>query len=262
MRQKRNLTVVKERGVALITVSRPALLNALSRETLIELSESFRAIDGDSSTSVIILTGEGNRAFCAGADINDLANVRNMREYMDFIRLGNRVFVDIQNTEKPTIAAVNGYAVGAGCELVMACDMAIAAEHAKFGFPEINIGAFPSGIAASLLSKLVGVSRAKELIFTGQLIDAKEAWRIGLVNRLTAGPEMMREVISLAKELADKPKTAIRLAKSALNHICDMTQAGGLEYAEKCGAILFDTEDFKIRSRAFLEKRNLKDSQK
>jgi enoyl-CoA hydratase len=194
-----NLLVEIKDRIATVTVNRPKVLNALNEATLKELDQAFISFENDSEVKVVILTGAGEKAFVAGGDIAVMQPLGPVAA-RDFARMAQKILDRIENSPKPVIAAINGYALGGGCELAMACDLRIASESARLGQPEINLGIIPGWAGTQRLARLVGKGRAKELLFTGEMIDAREAWRIGLVNRVVPAAELM----SAARELAVK----------------------------------------------------------
>jgi enoyl-CoA hydratase len=249
-----NLLVERESRVAVLTVQRPQRLNALDASTLNEIGQAFLDFQQDQSIHCIIVTGAGGKAFVAGADINELARDTPEAAHRR-ARRGQEVFDQIERLGKPVIAAVNGLALGGGCELAMACTLRIAAETARFGQPEINLGLIPGFAGTQRLARLVGKSKAMELILTGNSITAHEAMECGLVNRVVPAASLMNETRSLAADLAAKPPIALRYAMEAVNRGLDMP------FAEACGfeAALFGmtmtTEDVREGTQAFLEKR-------
>ncbi|MBV7276638.1 short-chain-enoyl-CoA hydratase, partial [Clostridium sp. PL3] len=211
----KNLTFVKEDKIAIVTINRPKALNALNSETLKELDTVIDALYEDKEALAVILTGEG-KAFVAGADISEMKDL-NTIEGRDFGILGNKVFRKLENMGKPVIAAVNGFALGGGCELSMACDIRIASSKAKFGQPEAGLGITPGFGGTQRLPRLVGEGMAKELIYTGKIIDASEALRIGLVNRVVEPEQLIVEVKALANTIAAQAPIAVKLCKAAIN---------------------------------------------
>lgn len=241
-------------GIAVITINRPAAMNAMTPATLDELAEAVRRVNGTPEVRAAILTGAGAKAFMAGADI---AAMRDMTpaQARDLARQAHLIYADIERSPKPFIAAVNGYALGGGCELAMACDIRLASENAKFGQPEINIGIIPGFGGTQRLPRLVGKGRALEMILTGEMIDAREAHRIGLVNRVVTQEELPEEARRLARAIAAKGMVAVGLCKEAVNNGLNMELAKACAYEAELFAHSFSTADQKEGMSAFLEKR-------
>jgi len=245
----------KENTLAIITFNRPDVRNALNYLAIDEALEAAGDADADGRVRVLILTGAGDKAFVAGADIEELRE-RNTLTELGRRSAQRRVLANLLETmSKPTIAAINGFAVGTGLELAMACTIRIASENAKFGQPEINLGIMPGNGGTQRLPRLVGEGRAMEMILTGELIDAQEAYRIGLVNRVVPQAELMHYVKDLATKLASKPPLAIKLAKDALHTGLSMSLNDGIEYENKLFAILCGSQDKQEGVNAFLDKR-------
>ncbi len=246
----------KKDGVALVTLNRAEHLNALNRLVFVELEMVFDEIALDPEVKAVVLTGSGNKAFVAGADVAELKNFTAL-EAREFALVAYGTQEKICNLPKPTVAALNGYTLGGGCELAMCCDLRIAAENARLGQPEINLGIIPGGGGTQRLARLVGVSRAKELIFTGKIILAQQAMEWGLVNRVVPLDQLMEESLKLARELAGKsaPALAMALAKSAIDRGVDMDLTSALHYEIDSFACCFATEDHIEGISAFLEKR-------
>lgn len=244
---------VKDR-IATVTVNRPDKLNALNAEAKAELRSLFTGLKTDNSVDIVILTGAGEKAFVAGTDIKELT-VLNKETGMEFSSKGQEVFDLIENLGKPVIAAVNGYALGGGCELAMACHVRIASENAKFGQPEVNLGIIPGYGGTQRLARLIGRGRAMELILTGNQIDAQEALRVGLVNKVVPQAELLNTATAMAQLIASKGQIAVRMSVKAVT----MTAETMLGEGQKLEASLFGdccaTADFKEGTTAFLEKR-------
>lgn len=250
-----NLLLTREGPVALITINRPQVLNALDRQTLDELRHAILELQRDaSSVRAVIITGAGEKAFAAGADITELVDVQ-PAQIKAHAHHGQHVFDLVEHLGTPVIAAINGFALGGGCELAMACTLRIAADTARLGQPEINLGTMPGFAGTQRLSRLVGKGAALELLLTGRHIAAADALKIGLVNRVVPAAELMTEARTLAEELAGKPPIALRYILEAVNRGLDMPfdQAQGLE-ASLFG-LAASTRDMREGTRAFLEKR-------
>lgn len=250
------LLVEKENGIAIVKINNPQSLNALNSTILGELDTLFTELENDSSISVIILTGEG-KAFVAGADITEMSSM-DAAEGKAFGEKGAKVFRKIELLSKPVIAAVNGYALGGGCELAMCCDIRIASAKAKFGQPEVGLGITPGFSGTQRLPRLVGMGKAKELIFTAEAINADEACRIGLVNSVAEPEELMNTAVAMAEKIAGKAPAAVKHSKESINRgmQCSMDEAINIE-ANLFG-LCFATEDQKEGMKAFMEKRKAK----
>jgi enoyl-CoA hydratase len=245
----------KEEGIAIITLNRPERLNALSIRLKEELEDAFEAAGGDSEVRVVILTG-GLKCFSAGADIKERAKIQAAQADAYFSRLKNHDYYGrIENFEKPVIAAVSGVAVGGGCELALVCDLRIASESARFGVPEVKLGMIPAAGGTQRLPRLIGITRAKELLFTGEFIDAQEAWRIGLVNKVVPVESLMQEAGALARKLIGNPPLAVKFAKRAVNAGMQMDLSSALDYESYCASLLSVSEDRIEGFNAFVEKR-------
>jgi enoyl-CoA hydratase/carnithine racemase len=248
------LTLQREGAVTVVTVNRPKVLNALNIATLDELAATMRQLQRDESVRCVIVTGAGEKSFIAGADINELAALTPVagREHA---RAGQAVFDGIEQLGKPVIAAINGYALGGGCELAMACTIRIAADTARLGQPEINLGIIPGYGGTQRLARLIGAGRALELLLTGEQIGAAEAYRLGLVNRVVPAADLMAEAHRLAAAIAAKAPVAMRFILEAVR--CGVQLPLG--EAQALEATLFglvaSTEDMREGTRAFLEKR-------
>jgi len=250
MMEFKNLVVEVEDSIAILKINRPQVLNAMNPETILELEKAVHELNENSKVRVVIITGEG-KAFAAGSDISELVKLDPIkaREYSE---LGHRVLNYIENMGKPVIAAINGYALGSGCELAMACDIRIAAEGARIGQPEVRLGLIPGHAGTQRLARLVGLGKAKELIFTGDTVAADEAKEIGLVNKVVPPEELLEESKNLAKRIASVGRTAVKLAKHTINKsFVDF----GSAYESETFAICFSTAEAKEGMRAFLEKR-------
>lgn len=249
-----NLLVEKDGNIAIVKVNRPKALNALNVETLTDLGRAFTALEQDAEVKAIVLTGGGDKAFVAGADIAYMQNLNSI-EGRNFALLGQGVFSKIEKLSKPVIAAVHGFALGGGCELAMACDFRIASEKAKFGQPEVNLGLIPGFAGTQRLPRLVGKGIAKEILYTGDMLGAAEALRIGLVNKVVPVEELLETATSIAKKIAAKSAVMIRLCKEAINEGLEMELDKGVAHEASLFGLCFATEDQKEGTTAFLEKR-------
>ncbi|KRQ87892.1 putative enoyl-CoA hydratase echA8 [Caloramator mitchellensis] len=246
----------KEENIAVLTISRPKALNALNTKVLKELDGAIDEIENDNEIYALVITGDGEKAFVAGADIAEMKDM-NPKEARNFSILGNKVFRRIESLRIPTIAAVNGYALGGGCELAMACDIRIASETAKFGQPEVGLGITPGFGGTQRLSRIVGKSKAKELIFTGDVIDANEALRIGLVNKVVKKEELIDEAKKLANKISQNAPIAVGLAKAAIDRGYQADIDTAIMYEAEVFSQCFATEDQKDGMTAFTEKRKV-----
>jgi enoyl-CoA hydratase len=249
-----NLLFEKRGRVAYVTLNRPKVLNALNTPTWTELKAAFEDVRGDPAVRGAILTGAGDKAFIAGADIGELAQV-SAAEAAQSSRLGQGVLDLIETLGKPVVAAVNGFALGGGCETAMACTVRVASEAARFGQPEVKLGLLPGGGGTQRLPRLVGRGRALQLILTGEVIDAHEAWRIGLVNEVVPAVQLMaRAEAMLAKMLANAP-LAVGYSIEAVNRGLDGSQAEGLALEASLFGLCAATDDKAEGTQAFLAKR-------
>jgi enoyl-CoA hydratase len=252
-----NIRCEKEGAIAIVTIDRPKALNALNLETLHELLDCFRQLKEDRQIGVVILTGGGEKAFVAGADISYMHEL-SVLEAADFAALGHAVMEAIENAPQPVIAAINGFALGGGCEISLACDIRVAAENAKFGQPEVNLGVIPGFGGTQRLPRLVGKGMACELVYTGDMIGAGEALRIGLVNRVVAADKLMETCREMAGKIVAKGPVAIRLCKETVHNGLQMDLARANSYEAVQFSQCFASEDQKEGMRAFLEKRPAK----
>lgn len=254
-----NLLVEKNGSICTVKVNRPKYLNALNEETYKEIHKCFIELEKDDSIKVIILTGEG-KAFVAGADISFMKDL-DSKGGKDFGVLGTAAFNAVENINKVVIAAINGYALGGGCELAMACDIRIASNYAKLGQPEVSLGITPGSGGTQRLPRIVGVGKAKELIYTGEIIDAQEAHRIGLVNKVVEAEELMNATMKLAEKISSNAVMAVRYSKEAIDKGLQVDKETGMYIESSLFALCFSTEDQKEGMGAFLEKRksNFKD---
>jgi enoyl-CoA hydratase len=249
-----NIEKSVEGGVATITINRPTALNALNYDTLKEMLDCFGEIGKSKEIHAVIITGSGKKAFVAGADISFMAELEPLKA-REFARLGHEVMNVIENLPQPVIAAINGFALGGGCEMALACDIRLASENAKFGQPEVNLGVLPGFGGTQRLPRLVGKGHANELLFSGKMINAEEACRIGLVNRVIAQDKLLEECTSLAGMIVAKAPVAVRLCKEAVNNGMEMDLARGCAHEADLFGICFASEDQQEGMKAFLEKR-------
>src|SRR6202051_1923445 len=249
-----NLLYEKKGAIAYVTLNRPRVLNALNRQTWKELRTVFEDVRDDPEIRGGILTGAGDKAFIAGADIGELAHVTAV-EAEQSSSYGQAVLDLIENLGKPVIAAVNGYALGAGCETAMACTIRVAAEHAKFGQPEVTLGLIPGGGGTQRLPRLVGKGRALQLILSGEMISAQEAYRIGLVNEVVPAADLISRAVAILNKITSNAPIAIKLALEAVNKGLDASQSEGLLLEAAYFGLCAATEDKQEGTSAFLEKR-------
>lgn len=251
--QLQNVRLEVEGAIAIVTMARPKAMNTLNNQTLGELESLFDYFKKDKDIFGVIITGEG-KAFVAGADISQMNgyNAEQGREYADYAQ---SIFNKIEALEKPVIAAVNGYALGGGCELSMSCDIRIASDKAVFGQPEVNLGVIPCFGGTQRLSRLVGTGIAKELIYTARNVKAEEAKSIGLVNKVVPAESLLDEAKAMMQTILSKAPLAVRYAKIAINEGIQMDLYRGLELEKDVCALTFGSDDSKEGMSAFLEKR-------
>jgi enoyl-CoA hydratase len=246
-----NITVERDGAVGVVTLNRPKVLNALNQATMDELVAALEVLDHDDNVRCVVLTGSG-RAFAAGADVTEMADATPVAMLSGY-RFNQ--WERIRKFSKPLIAAVRGFALGGGCELSMLCDMIVAGEGARFGQPEINLGIMPGAGGTQRLTRAVGKARAMELVLTGRHLTAAEALAAGLITRVVPDEVVLDEATSLARQVAEKPPVAVRLAKESILKAFDTTLEGGLDYERKAFYLLFATEDRTEGIQAFLAKR-------
>jgi len=247
--------IFEKAEVATLTINRPKALNALNREVLEGIARILRDVRHDASVRVLIVTGAGDRAFVAGADIAAMSEMSTI-EGQEFMRLGHRVMQTFEDLPIPVIAAVNGFALGGGLELALACDLILASEKARFGQPEINLGIIPGFGGTQRLPHRIGQVRARELIMTGEMFDAKAALEWGLVNRVVAAEALIPETRKLAEKIAGKSGFALRQAKAALRASFTMEEDAGLRFEQSAFGLCFGSEDKAEGTKAFVEKRD------
>lgn len=249
-----NLLLERDGAVAVVTLNRPKVLNALNNQTLAELSACMADLKADAGVRAIILTGAGEKSFVAGADINELAALSPV-EGQAHARRGQLIFDAIENLGKPVIAAINGFALGGGCELAMACTMRLAADTARFGQPEVNLGLIPGYAGSQRLPRLVGKGIAMEILLTGDMVGAQRAYEIGLVNRVVPAADLMAEARKLAQALAAKAPIALRFILDAVNQGLESPFAVGQYLETSLFGTIASSEDMREGTKAFLEKR-------
>jgi len=250
----KTLIYEKKENIGLLTINRPEKMNAISQELTAELSLLLDEIENDNELRVIVITGAGDKAFVAGADINELVD-RDARSGRRVSRERQEIFSRLENLHVPVIAAVNGYALGGGLELALACSIRICSEKAQFGAPEVKLGIIPGDGGTQRLPRLVGQGRAMEMIITGDFIDSQEAYRIGLVNKVFPPEKLKEEAMELAKKIASRPPLAVRYAKEAVNRSQEGDSASGFALESYLHALSCTTDDKKEGVSAFLEKR-------
>ncbi|UCH64690.1 MAG: enoyl-CoA hydratase/isomerase family protein [Ignavibacterium sp.] len=243
-----------EDNIATVTINRPEKMNALNAQVMADLDTVFDDLKNNEQVYVIIITGSGEKAFVAGADIKELSNL-DMNKAKEFSENGQAVLNKIENFEKPVIAAVNGFALGGGCELALACHIRVVSETTKFGQPEVNLGIIPGYGGTQRLTRLINSGRAMEYALTADMIDANEAYRIGLANKVYSQSELMEEAKNMAKKISSKGQQAIRLAINAIKNVDQLTLSEGQNLEASLFALCCGTEDFKEGTSAFLEKR-------
>lgn len=241
--------------VAVLTINRPKVLNALDVPTLLALESAFAGLEDDGDVRVIILTGAGDRAFVAGGDIADLNSRQGLAHYLEFAEIVHRVFRRIEVSDKPTIAAVNGFALGGGTELILATDIRILADNARLGLPEITLGLFPGAGGTQRLIRQVPLCRAKEIMFAGEQLSAAEAVAIGLANKAVPKDNLMAEAKGLAARIAGKSPLVLKLLKRTLRDGADMPLGSAIAHEQSMISLVLDSADAHEGCSAFLEKR-------
>ncbi|OPY70287.1 MAG: putative enoyl-CoA hydratase echA8 [Syntrophorhabdus sp. PtaU1.Bin002] len=247
------LIVEKEDGVAVVKLNRPPV-NSLSGQAYGELYEAFVELEKDDAVNAIVITGAGDKAFAAGLDIKDVAG-KSIPGYFDFASTVRKALDKIAGINKPTIAALFGFVFGGGCEVALACDLRIASSDASIGCPEVNLGIMPGSGGTQRMPRLVGVAKAKELLFMGDTVSGDEAYRIGLVNKVVAKEAVVDEAKAWAKKLAKKPKVALGLIKSAIDTGLNMDLPSGITFENDCFTLTYVSEDGREGMAAFAEKR-------
>ena len=247
--------VTKQGNVGIITMNRPEALNALSSAVFADLTKALDIVEKDDEIYVVVITGAG-RAFVAGADIGEMATM-NVEEGLAFSELGNNLMMRVDLFSKPTIAAVNGFALGGGCELALAADIRVASEKAKFGQPEVGLGIIPGFGGTQRMARIIGTGAAMELIYTADTIDAQRALEIGMVQHVVPAEELMDFALAMANKIASKAQVAIRTSKMAIRRGIDCDISTAATYEALAFATCFATEDQKDAMKAFVEKRKL-----
>ncbi|AGL00921.1 enoyl-CoA hydratase-related protein [Desulfoscipio gibsoniae] len=249
----KTLLFSKQDTIAVITLNRPPM-NALNSKVYKELGKVIDELNEDSSVKVVIVTGAGEKAFAAGADITEMVNL-STTEMHEFCLISQDAYNKFEQLNKPTIAAINGLALGGGCELAMTCDFRLASENARFGQPEINLGIIPGGGGTQRLPRLIGLARAKELLYLGDMIDAVTAEKYGLVNKVVKQSELMNEAMAMAKKLASKPAVAMKVLKNTVNNGVEMNITSATNFETNSFLVTFSSEDRLEGMKALLEKR-------
>jgi len=251
----KNLIFEERENIATVIINRPNKLNALNSEILEELELVFKEIKESSSIRAVVITGSGEKAFVAGADIAEINGLDPLKA-KSFSEYGQSVFNLIEECDKPVIAAVNGFALGGGCELALACHIRLAGETAKFGQPEVKLGLIPGYGGTQRLARIIGIGRAIELLLTAESVDAQEAYRLGLVNKVYQKDELLIRANEMAKQIAAQPKEAVKLILKSVGMSAKTNLKEGLDYEASSFGVCCSTNDFKEGTKAFMEKRS------
>lgn len=249
-----NVILEKQDRIGILTINRPKALNALNKETLLDIKAAVENVRDDAEIDVLVITGSGDKSFVAGADITYMLEMTAL-EGREFGILGSSIFRLIETLDKPVIAAINGFCLGGGCELAMSCDFRVSSHKGKFGQPEVGLGVTPGFGGTQRLPRLVGTGMAAELLYTGDVIDAQEALRIGLVNHVVSSEELMEFALSLAKRIAARGQISVRFCKKAMYEGMQTDIDRGLTIEADIFGVCFATEEQKEGMKAFVEKR-------
>jgi enoyl-CoA hydratase len=248
-----NILLERRGRIAIMTINRPDKLNALNIKTRQEMAEALDELRQDEAIRVVVITGAGDKAFVAGADINEFAGRTAVQQRA--VMKAKSIFTAAEDFPKPLIAMINGFCLGGGCELALSCDIRIASEKAKFGQPEINLGIIPGGGATQRMTRLIGEGKSMQLVLTGEMIDAHEAYRLRLVNEVYPHAELESKTIEMANKIAEKSPVALAMAKTSVKNAARMNLREGLDQEIDLFALCFSSEDKEEGVRAFLEKR-------
>lgn len=249
------IAISVEDRIGILTINRPETLNALDIPTLLALEKALDSLEADAGVHAIMFTGAGDRAFVAGGDIADLNSRQGLAHYLDFAEIIHRVFRRVETSDKPTISAINGWALGGGTELLLSTDIRIAADSARFGLPEITLGLFPGAGGSQRLLRQISPCQARELMFTGKRITADEALSLGLINKVVPTAELMEEAMTMARAIADKSPLILKLLKRTLAHGAEMPLPAALAHEQAMIGLVLDSADAHEGCTAFLEKR-------